>query len=891
MMKKYLLLLLLLPAIHATAQKIDPLLTSVMQQTQQAASRAKAQRANGNNNIFFPDTVAYKKKLNVSFNPDGTVRSFVVFAQFDAEATLPEGVSLMNRIGNTMILNVKAEALNTLGNMKEIKKVQASRTAQLLNEKARMATSSAYVTGELPGYGVPTYNFGHHYTGKNVVVGIVDSGIDFNHPAFRNPQTGLTRIKEAIHFENGNNPQMVTTTNPLKIGGLTTFSTTTSHGSHTSATAAGSPVKEVNAQGIAHEADLVLCDLGNTLYDDYLVAGVKEIFRYAESVNKPAVVNLSIGRSVDFHDGMDIVPYLFSQLTGEGKVLCISAGNDADVKLSVRKNGIIKTVLMPRYIVNENDKRFIYPNGLFLWAAATKDHNIKKLSLIVIDTTTGGYREIQQGDAIDANGNDITAKDPFIAYGVNERNHRGTATFEYPGTGIIMTKENTVLGAIVEAESDDQEIMFMDYFAGKSEDVIDGGLEGFSTGTNEGCLNTFTCTDKVLSVGSYVHSPRFVSLDGKTYYSASDPNEGSIAHYSSYGIDDNGKLRPDMVTPGHWTVSAYNIYDETSFDTSTRQPKIPNITNYADGINIGLYRRKLPYAYGAMTGTSMACPAATGIVALWLQADPTLSAEKIREMLQNGACLNDKWTTIADNLPSHDIIQAGYGKVDALRGIKMIENAKAGRTKYALDETIEIGNDGIIAYSSRKPLDFRSSSAPKAYIATDYNTDNETLTFSRSEQLVEKNTGLILKGEAGSYIVPIAAAGNTPEKNYLVSTATIPVTFTKAGTAFVLEGNDGKAEFNKNVAFQTIPMGKSYLKLPNSIQNASNISGFVQTNTGSDDIDEDKELLFTALHATGIEDVRINNDASQATFNLNGQRVGNSYRGMIINNGKKYANK
>jgi subtilisin family serine protease len=72
------------------------------------------------------------------------------------------------------------------------------------------------------------------------------------------------------------------------------------------------------------------------------------------------------------------------------------------------------------------------------------------------------------------------------------------------------------------------------------------------------------------------------------------------------------------------------------------------------------------YTWGQMSGTSMACPAAVGIIALWLQANPNLTAEGIKEVFKNTS-IHDSFTAAAPQ-------KSGFGKIDALAGLKYILN-------------------------------------------------------------------------------------------------------------------------------------------------------------------------------------------------------------------------
>lgn len=73
------------------------------------------------------------------------------------------------------------------------------------------------------------------------------------------------------------------------------------------------------------------------------------------------------------------------------------------------------------------------------------------------------------------------------------------------------------------------------------------------------------------------------------------------------------------------------------------------------------------YPYTNMSGTSMACPTVSGIIALWLQANPKLTLADVKDVLAN-SCDNDEFT-------AKDPIRWGYGKINAKKGLDYIQQA------------------------------------------------------------------------------------------------------------------------------------------------------------------------------------------------------------------------
>lgn len=120
----------------------------------------------------------------------------------------------------------------------------------------------------------------------------------------------------------------------------------------------------------------------------------------------------------------------------------------------------------------------------------------------------------------------------------------------------------------------------------------------------------------------------------------------------------------------------------------------------------------------------MSCPHAAGIVALWMQADPTLTVNRIKEILKETS-RNDEFTTNESKIPSGKKIQAGFGKIDCVAGLKKILNSTGidtvelggqrqatPATMYSVDAPVynmmgqQVGKNhkGLVIYKGKKYL-------------------------------------------------------------------------------------------------------------------------------------------------------------------------------------------
>ena len=166
-----------------------------------------------------------------------------------------------------------------------------------------------------------TANNGTGFTGKGVIVGMVDVGFDFTHPNFYDPKGENFRIKEVWCQSDSKNSTQVsygaiysTKEDILNKG---TDSKTQTHGTHTAGIAAGggytSPYK-----GVAPESDIVL--VATNLYTKGILDGISYIISKAKEESKPCVINLSLGSKLGPKDGTSSEDVMMDNLVGPGVV-------------------------------------------------------------------------------------------------------------------------------------------------------------------------------------------------------------------------------------------------------------------------------------------------------------------------------------------------------------------------------------------------------------------------------------------------------------------------------------------------------------------------------------------------------------------------------------------
>ena len=157
---------------------------------------------------------------------------------------------------------------------------------------------------------------------------------------------------------------------------------------------------------------------------------------------------------------------------------------------------------------------------------------------------------------------------------------------------------------------------------------------------------------------------------------------GEISDFSSYGIDDNGKVRPSVIAPGQGIISGSNHYDTGFFIED--YPGVPDESSDLGNLIGYVEMNGRKNWYHKDQGTSMSCPHAAGIIALWMQANPTLTVNEILDIIKETS-FSDQFTTEPDKIPSGNTAQAGSGKIDCLAGLKKILGTTAVERMMADD--------------------------------------------------------------------------------------------------------------------------------------------------------------------------------------------------------------
>lgn len=540
---------------------------------------------------------------------------------------------------------------------------------QPLNYNSRIDTGVEVLQSDSTAlsYGLP-----QGYTGRGVLVGVYDTGIDYNHINFRHPQTGQTRISMAILYrelEGSADSIREVYTDPVQIDTLTTDTHSTWHGTHTSGIAAGS-YRGWGMQGMAPEADLVLC--GSAKLDhDRMEDALRSIFAHADELEMPCVVNVSIGNPTGWKDGLSPIQLLCEELTdggdAPGRIIVFAAGNDGAKDFTLEH--CFEVTNHPVYTMLQAPLKGDVPEYRnFAIECYCSDDSPMSCTLVAYDTLRHEEVDFQllnlKGDTL------VPAMLKDTAYYTDslaiDHDMRRYVCLEMEDTCRLLTADpkNTILAArfIGQKGSSFTSYYVMDSRIGTYA-LLDAGQPGWLKSDSRNSINEYCCTESVISVGAYSSaSDSLTNILGNSIYPIVVPDE--VASFSSYGTTDYGVDKPDVLAPGVSVISSFSSFCDVNLDyyTSGRNPKSPLVYLLpCDEENIR------PYYWSSDVGTSQAAPVVAGIIALWLEACPTLTTHQVRDILRQ----TSRWDDSCQSAPI-DPRQSGFGKVDALAGMEAV---------------------------------------------------------------------------------------------------------------------------------------------------------------------------------------------------------------------------
>ncbi len=519
------------------------------------------------------------------------------------------------------------------------------------------------------------------YNGTGVLVGIYDSGIDWKHPDFRKSDdqtksrivsiwdqtltaqagetapagfaTGVEYTKAQIEDELDGTPT-----------GFVRENDTNGHGTHVSGTAAGngSAFTDKRHKGFSSDADIVFVKGGNGSFPTTNTINALTYFKnVATALNKPIVVNMSIGGQSSAHDGTSSHEVAVNSFTtsGAGRVVVISAGNDYGANLHRKVDIAAGAAQTYNFTVASNTSAA----SVFSFIMYANDNTPVTAKL----TTPDGQQYTQNISTNTAHtilGGGLTAT--MYNYWSNDNNKRYVQLVVTRTSGTTNVQGNYSLEI---TNNGTQQITAHGWLYSQ------GVQTTLQNGDNEYIVGSPGNASNAITVASYMGRPSWYSTGA---YSTTTPQE-SISSFSSQGPRVDGVQKPDIASSGQ------NVISSRSSNSAPAATDIISGTNY----------------YVKNQGTSMSSPGVAGAVGLLLQANPSLTAAQVKARLTANARM-DGATGVVPNM------RWGYGKLDIYKAVTdEIGCVKSNFETVSYDEPYIVANTEFNYYFDNMALAVR----------------------------------------------------------------------------------------------------------------------------------------------------------------------------------------
>ena len=523
-------------------------------------------------------------------------------------------------------------------------------------------------------------------TGRGVIIGVLDSGLDWSHPDFLR-RDGTTRIvalldlSETVDSVQGSDFGTQSTYGGVLVTGQEIDRALSGegnirqkdflgHGTHAAGTAAASPAELPDTVGIyggvANEADLVAVKVSPSARDSMfsevnIMNGLAFIDSLARALGKPYVCNMSFGSTLGSHDGSDPFEEFIASfaLPGlPGRALVAASGNSRH--RGVHARGDFTPAPADSIALELNiSSRGAPESELWLEIWLSSGHPGLELSLVAPDSRLyGPYSDgFASPDTIMTESGVLFVDNAYGGPNLHSGDRLVAVQFFDLAVWDTLRRDDNIEIAtgtwqvIMKAASGS-----FDAYLYSSSDL---SARFGSHATELGTVNTPGTSPELITVGAYTARADWLSLEGPAgssgiFLGYSQP--GALTYFSGLGPNRKGVLKPEITAPGRWVMAslsrwAWPVGEKLSIFESPVGGK-PLVLVATDSI------------HSVSQGTSFAAPHVAGVCALLLQADPSMDNSRIKSVLTAAAATDSMTEGAPDNF-------WGHGRANAIGAARM----------------------------------------------------------------------------------------------------------------------------------------------------------------------------------------------------------------------------
>lgn len=522
-----------------------------------------------------------QKSLELDVGYDAIEREWDLIVKYSGslEEIRNLGIQVVELQNEFAIVTIKESLIERLSEFPQIEYIEKPKRLFFSVENGKIASC-------IPPVQRPPYNL----TGRGVLVGVIDSGIDYANPVFQNAD-GTTRIRNLWDQSLSQNPpegyligteytseqinEALRQPTMQERRQIVPSQDISGHGTAVAGVAAGGTNEY---RGVAYESELIVVKLGIPKLDGFprtteLMQAIDYVVRKALEYQMPVAINISFGNTYGSHDGNSLLEQFIQDIANRWKsVICIGTGNEGntaghvsgvlsddveeEIELAVQENESTINVQIWKAYYDVMDISIQSPSGVRVGPIqkilGSQRFRIGETELLLYYGEPGPYT-IDQEIFID-----FLPRTDYINSGVWK---------------IILTPRRIISGNYA---------LWL-----PSSNVLNEGT-GFLFPSVQGTLTIPSTAFRTIGVGAY--------------------NSETMTYADFSGRGSGARIKPDIVAPG---------------------------------VNI---RAPIPGgSFGEFSGTSFATPFVTGSAALMMQRgivngnDPFLYGEKVKAYFQRGA--------------------------------------------------------------------------------------------------------------------------------------------------------------------------------------------------------------------------------------------------------------